>query len=86
MKTSDNPLRYSMIIRWSDDDQLYIVEVPELPGCKTHGKTYEDAVMQAQDAIDAWIYGHRAAGYAIPNPAVYHASDSGFSSQLRQSH
>lgn len=86
MKTSDNSLRYSMLIRWSNDDQLYIVEVPELPGCKTHGKTYEEAVMQAQDAIDAWIYGHRAAGYPIPKPAVYHASDSRFSSQLRQSH
>ena len=48
MNTSDNALRYSMLIQWSDEDQLYIVEVPELPGCKTHGKTYEEAVTQAQ--------------------------------------
>ncbi len=36
--------RYSMYIQWSDEDQVYIVTVPELPGCKTHGKTYVEAV------------------------------------------
>jgi predicted RNase H-like HicB family nuclease len=36
--------RYSMDIQWSDEDQACIVTVPELPGCKTHGYTYEEAV------------------------------------------
>ena len=71
MGTSDNALRYSILIRWSDEDHVYIVDVPELPGCTTHGQTYEDAVTQAQDAIETWIYGHRAAGYPIPEPSVY---------------
>lgn len=75
MSMSDNALRYSMLIRWSDEDQLYIVEVPELPGCKTHGRTYEEVVAQAQDAIDGWIYGHRALGYPIPKPDVYPTTD-----------
>ena len=35
---------YSMIIQWSDEDNAYIVTVPELPGCQTHGETYEEAV------------------------------------------
>jgi len=35
---------YSMVIEWSDEDQVYIVTVPELPGCRTHGATYEEAV------------------------------------------
>jgi predicted RNase H-like HicB family nuclease len=83
MGTRDNALRYSILIRWSDEDQLYIAEVPELPGCKTHGATYEDAVAQAQDAIAAWIYGHRASGYPIPQPAVYHAADRSVSRPLR---
>ena len=83
MDTSDNALRYSMLIRWSDEDQLYVVEVPELPGCKTHGNTYEEAVTRAQDAMDAWIYGHRMAGSPIPKPYLYNALDSRFSSQLR---
>ena len=71
MTMSDNTLRYSMLIRWSDEDRVYIVEVPELPGCKTHGTTYQEAVTQAQDAIETWIYGHRAAGHPIPKPSVY---------------
>ncbi len=48
---NSNVLRYSMLImliRWSDEDQLYIVDVPELPGCTTHGQTYEEAVIQAR--------------------------------------
>ena len=46
---------YSMIIEWSDEDNAYIVTVPELPGCRTHGETYEEAVQQGQDAIESWV-------------------------------
>jgi hypothetical protein len=38
--------RYSMIIEWDDDDKIYVVTVPELPGCMTHGHTYEEAIQQ----------------------------------------
>lgn len=69
--SSANPYRYSMHIQWSKEDRVYIVAVPELPGCKTHGRTYGEAVAQAQDAMDGWIYGHQAAGYPIPEPVVY---------------
>ena len=41
---------YSILIQWSDEDQVYIATVPELPGCKTHGRTYEEALKQAQYA------------------------------------
>lgn len=56
--------RYSMYIQWSDEDQVYIVTVPELPGCKTHGKTYVEAVKQGQYAREA----NRAWGRPIPAP------------------
>ncbi len=61
---------YSMIIQWSDEDNAYIVTVPELPGCRTHGKTYEEAVRQGQDAIATWIDGSRDLGLPIPEPRV----------------
>lgn len=61
---------YSMIIQWSELDQVYIVTVPELPGCRTHGKTYEEAVRQGEDAIETWIDGSRALGLPIPEPNV----------------
>ena len=46
---------YSMNIQWDEDDQVFVVTVPELPGCRTHGATYEEAVQQGQDAIESWI-------------------------------
>ena len=61
---------YSMIIQWSVEDNVYIVTVPELPGCKTHGATYEEAVKQGQDAIESWIDANRAWGNPIPAPRV----------------
>jgi len=61
---------YSMYIQWSDEDNAYIVTVPELPGCRTHGKTYEEAVRQGQDAIATWIDGSRDLGLPIPEPRV----------------
>ncbi len=57
---------YSMIIQWSDDDNAYIVTVPELPGCKTHGETYEEAVRQGRDAIDSWIMVAEELGRPVP--------------------
>jgi len=61
---------YSMYIQWSDEDNAYIVTVPELPGCRTHGKTYEEAVRQGQDAIATWIDGSRDLGLPIPEPRI----------------
>ena len=61
---------YSMIIQWSVEDQAYIVTVPELLGCKTHGTTYEEAVKQGRDAIESWIDASQAWGDPIPAPRV----------------
>lgn len=61
---------YSMVIQWSVLDNTYIVTVPELPGCKTHGDTYEEAVKHGQEAIESWIDASRAWGDPIPAPSV----------------
>ena len=60
--------KYSMIMSWSEEDQAYIVSVPELPGCMADGKTPEDAVKQAQVVIDLWIETAKKDGEEIPNP------------------
>jgi predicted RNase H-like HicB family nuclease len=62
---------YSMIIEWSDEDDAYIVTVPELSGCRTHGKTYEEAVKQGQDAIESWVDVARELGRPIPKPRLF---------------
>lgn len=61
---------YSMFIQWSVGDHLYLVTVPELPGCRTHGETYEEAVQQGQDAIETWIDASIAWDDPIPPPRV----------------
>jgi predicted RNase H-like HicB family nuclease len=47
--------RYELVIYWSADDQRYIVEVPELPGCMADGDSYQAAVANVQVIIDEWI-------------------------------
>lgn len=69
-----DPKHYSMIIEWSDEDQAYIVTVPELPGCRTHGNTYEEAVRQGQDAIESWIMVALADNDPLPSPRRYVAA------------
>ena len=46
---------YEIIIYWSQDDAAYIAEVPELPGCISHGPTKAEAVVHAEEAIASWI-------------------------------
>ena len=41
-------IHYSMVIEWDDRDDIFVVTVPELPGCRTHGKTYEEAVQRVK--------------------------------------
>jgi len=61
-------VRYEIIIFWSDDDQAFIADVPELPGCMAHGKTYESALRNARKAIDLWIRTAKEFGDPIPVP------------------
>jgi predicted RNase H-like HicB family nuclease len=65
-----------MIIEWSDDDEAFIVTVPELPGCMTHGATYEEAARQGKDAIESWVDVAQELGRPIPRPRVFAASTS----------
>lgn len=65
---ADEPLRYSMVIEWEPEGGVFVVTVPELPWCRTHGATYEEAVAQAQEAIAGWIEVAKEDGYPIPPP------------------
>lgn len=60
--------KYMVNINWSEEDQAYVAEVPELPGCATHGSTYEKAVRNAEDAIETWLSGAKESKYPIPEP------------------
>jgi predicted RNase H-like HicB family nuclease len=70
MKSEPVSGHYSMLIEWDSEDRIFVVTVPELPGCGTHGRTYEEAVQQGQEAIESWIEAARAEGEAIPAPKL----------------
>ena len=59
---------YTMIIYWSQEDQSFIVEVPELPGCMADGKTYQEAVQNAEVIIQEWIETSQELDREIPEP------------------
>ena len=60
--------KYEIIIYWSEIDNAYIAEVPELAGCIADGKTYAEALANAEIIIDEWIETARLLGRAIPVP------------------
>lgn len=47
--------KHKIIIYWCDSDNVYVADVPELPGCMAHGDTYESAAANATEAIQLWI-------------------------------
>lgn len=60
--------KYEIIIFWSSEDEDFIAEVPELPGCMSHGDTPEDALKNAKEAIQLWIDTAKEFGDPIPEP------------------
>ncbi|HLX60555.1 MAG TPA: type II toxin-antitoxin system HicB family antitoxin [Planctomycetota bacterium] len=60
--------RYSMEIHWSDEDQAFVVTLPEFPVCQTHGATYEEAARQGNEVLELLIETYRADGRALPEP------------------
>jgi predicted RNase H-like HicB family nuclease len=60
--------KYEIIIYWSKDDQAFIAEVPELPGCMAHGKSPDEALASCKDAMDLWLDTAKEFGRAIPEP------------------
>lgn len=58
--------RYEIIIFWSNEDQAFIADVPELAGCMAHGDTHESALAAAKEAISLWLEAAQATGRPIP--------------------
>jgi predicted RNase H-like HicB family nuclease len=59
---------YEIIIYWSNEDQAFLAEAPELPGCMAHGNSYEEALRNARDAMAFWLDVAREQGESIPAP------------------
>ena len=59
---------YEFIIYRSDDDSVFVAEVPELPGCAAHGKTPRKSLANAEEAIAFWLQSAKKLRRAIPKP------------------
>lgn len=60
--------KYEIIMYWSEEDQAFIAEVPELPGCMADGATYQEALANVEVIIQEWIETAQELGRPIPQP------------------
>ena len=60
--------KYEIIIFWSEEDQAFVAEVPELPGCMAHGDSHESALANIRSAVDLWVQSAKEFGDPIPEP------------------
>lgn len=60
--------KYEIIIWWSKEDNCYIAEVPELPGCMADGETLKEVTEEIENSITLWIEVNTARGIEIPQP------------------
>lgn len=60
--------RYKLSIGWDPEDAIFVVDVPELPGCSAHGETKKSALTNAEQAIRLWLETAKADGIPVPEP------------------
>ena len=61
-------IKYEVILYWSDEDEAFVAEVPELPGCMADGATYFEALKNVEQIAQEWIETARELGREIPVP------------------
>jgi len=60
--------KHKGMIFWSEEDGVFVADVPEFPGCKAHGETSETALAEANEAITLWLHTAMEFGDSIPQP------------------
>ena len=60
--------KYEIIIYWSNQDDAFVAEAPEIPGCAAHGDTQEAALQHINQAVNLWLETAREFGDPIPEP------------------
>lgn len=61
-------MKYEIVLYWSEVDQAFIAEVPELPGCAADGSTYQEALQNVELIMQEWIETAQALDRPIPQP------------------
>lgn len=63
---------YQILVAWSPEDEVFVAQVPDLPGCLAHGDTEADALANVRDAIELYLDVLSESGASIPEPREYH--------------
>lgn len=61
-------MKYEVFIYWSEPDEAFVAEVPEPPGCMTHGASYAEAAANVEEAMRGWLQAWMAQGCVAPEP------------------
>ncbi len=61
-------MHYAIVVFWSDEDDAWVADVPDLKSCSAFGETPEEAVAEVRVAMEAWLAAAREAGHSIPEP------------------
>lgn len=61
-------MHYEIVLFWSSEDDVFVAEVPDLPGCMAHGATHEEALAQVKEAAALWLDVARERGEELPRP------------------
>ncbi len=71
-----NKLKYQMIIQWSDEDDCFLVALPDFPGSfwRTHGNTYDEAFANGKEALESLIVSYDSIGETLPKPKTTNAA------------
>ena len=64
----ESELKYEIILYWSNEDEAFIAEVPELAGCSADGTTYQEALANAEQIVREWLETAAELGRPIPKP------------------
>ena len=62
--------KHQVVVTWSDEDDLFVAEAPELPGCMAHGDTREEALASITEAMDLWVETAQELGRSVPTPVA----------------
>ncbi len=67
-----NPLKYQMLIQWSDEDECFLVALPDFPGqqWRSHGDTYQEAVTNGIEALESLAIAYQSMGEELPQPSI----------------
>ena len=65
-------IKYQMLIQWSNEDNCFLVALPDFPGqyWRTHGDTYEEAVVNGKEALESLIFSYEPDGEPLPEPTI----------------